>query len=174
MTIHNVMAERHPELLERLFEPMPRDRRGEVPPGKAPWWDQAVYSDYAGHVTAHYAPHYVISSQRFPDARRLTEMDLAALRCLDRMAEDPALRLDMEFRPGDIQFVHNHTILHDRTAFEDWPEPERKRHLLRLWLAAPGARPLPPIFAERWGGTEIGDRGGIVCEGTRPHAPLEP
>ena len=49
---------------------------------------------------------------------------------------DPDLRLDMEFMPGDMQFLHNHTILHARTAFEDWPEPERKRHLLRLWLAA--------------------------------------
>lgn len=37
----------------------------------------------------------------------------------------------MEFRPGDVQLVHNHTVLHDRTSFEDWPEPERKRHLLR-------------------------------------------
>jgi len=50
----------------------------------------------------------------------------------------------MEFLPGDMQFVHNHTTLHDRTAFEDWPEPENKRHLLRLWLAAPGARPPMP------------------------------
>ena len=80
----------------------------------------------------------------------------------------------MEFQPGDMQFVHNHTVLHDRTAFEDWPEPERKRHLLRLWLAAPGARPLPPAYAERYGSVEIGNRGGIVCKGTRLHAPLEP
>ena len=84
------------------------------------------------------------------------------------------MRLDMEFRPGDMQFVHNHTTLHDRTAFEDWPEPERKRHLLRLWLAAPGARPLPPAYAERYGSVTIGDRGGIICSGTKLHAPLEP
>ena len=73
-----------------------------------------------------------------------------------------------------MQFVHNHTILHDRTAFEDWPEPESKRHLLRLWLAAPGARKLPPIYAERYGSITIGDRGGIICPDTRLHAPLEP
>jgi len=80
----------------------------------------------------------------------------------------------MELRPGDMQFLHNHTCLHDRTAFVDWPEPERKRHLLRLWLAAPDARPLPPVFAARYGSTAIGDRGGIICEKTRLHAPLEP
>jgi hypothetical protein len=64
--------------------------------------------------------------------------------------------------------------LHDRTAFEDWPEPERRRHLLRLWLACPGARELPPAFAARYGSIEIGNRGGIVVAGMRLNAPLDP
>jgi hypothetical protein len=38
----------------------------------------------------------------------------------------------------------------------------------------PGARPLPPVFAECYGGVAIGDRGGIICKGTRLHAPLKP
>ena len=46
------------------------------------------------------------------------------------------------------------------------------RHLLRLWLAPPGARRLPPVFAECYGDLTIGDRGGIICKGTRLHAPL--
>jgi hypothetical protein len=90
------------------------------------------------------------------------------------LAGDPELRLDMSFMPGDIQFLHNHTILHARTGYEDWPEAERKRHLLRLWLAPPAARPLPPVFAECYGGVAVGDRGGIICKGTRLHAPLVP
>jgi hypothetical protein len=72
-----------------------------------------------------------------------------------------------------MQWVHNHTMLHDRTSYEDWPEPERKRHLLRLWLAAPGARPLPPVYAERFGKVDIGDRGGIIVQGSVMNAPLE-
>ena len=76
--------------------------------------------------------------------------------------------------PGDIQFLHNHTILHARSAYEDWPEVERKRHLLRLWLARrmPGRcrRSSPNVY----GGITVGDRGGIICKGTRLHAPLEP
>jgi hypothetical protein len=64
-------------------------------------------------------------------------------------------------------------MLHDRTAFEDWPEPERKRHLLRLWLAVPGARPLPAVYAERFGKITIGDRGGIIVPGSSLNAPLE-
>jgi len=173
MAVYNAMCERHPELVGRLFKPMPTDRRGEVPVGKKPWFELPIYNDYMGYLSALYAPHYVRSSQRFPEAPRLTEDDLKALDCFDRLAEDTTLRIDMELRPGDIQLVHNHTTLHDRTAFVDWPEPEKKRHLLRLWLAAPGARPLPAGYAERWGSVTIGDRGGIICEGTKLNAPLE-
>jgi len=174
MSVYNVMAAQRPDLLRRLLIPFATDRRGEVPDGKLPWFDLPVFNHHAGYLSAIYAPHYVRSSQRFPDARRLTAEDMAALDMFDRLAEDPELRLDMEFQPGDMQFVHNHTTLHDRTAFEDWPEPDRKRHLLRLWLAAPGARPLPPAYAERYGSVTIGDRGGIICFDTRTHAPLEP
>jgi len=45
-------------------------------------------------------------------------------------------------------------------------EPERKRHLFRLWLSVDGARPIPPVLAER-------TQGGIVLAGTRLKAPLE-
>ena len=93
---------------------------------------------------------------------------------LEMLAEDPEFHLDMEFAPGDIQFLHNHTVLHDRTAFVDWPAPERKRHLLRLWLCPQNGRPLPERYAHFGGSATIGDRGGIVCPGTKPHAPLTP
>jgi hypothetical protein len=174
MAIYNVMAERRPDLAQRLFRPFATDRRGEVPVGEKPYFSLPVYNDHAGYLSAIYSRTYINSGQRFPDAPRLTPEDVEALDMFDDLANDAELRLDMEFRPGDMQFVHNHTCLHDRTAFVDWPQPERKRHLLRLWLAAPGARPLPPIYAERYGSITIGDRGGIICEKTRLHAPLEP
>jgi hypothetical protein len=174
MAIYNEMATRRPDLVRRLFQSFPTDRRGEVPEGKKPFFEMPVYNDYAGYLSAIYSGTYIRSAQRFPEARQLSAEDLEALEMLDTLANDSDLRLDMELRPGDMQFLHNHTILHDRTAFLDWPEPERKRHLLRLWLAAPGARPLPPVFAERYGSTTIGDRGGIICPQTRLHAPLEP
>ena len=55
----------------------------------------------------------------------------------------------MQFQPGDIQWLNNHVILHSRTAYEDHPEPERKRLLLRLWLNHAGARPLDDNFANK-------------------------
>jgi Taurine catabolism dioxygenase TauD, TfdA family len=174
MTLHNVMAARRPDLLERLYQPFPGDRRGEVPPGKAPFYEAPVFNEHAGLLSVLYSRLHIGSAQRFPEARRLTDEDVAALDMLAELAGDPELRLDMNFMPGDVQFLHNHTILHARSAYEDWPEVERKRHLLRLWLAPPGARDLPPVFAECYGKLTVGDRGGIICEGTRLHAPLAP
>ena len=174
MTLHDVMARRRPDLLERLYQSFPVDRRGEVPVGKKPFYEAPVFNAHDGLLSVLYSRLHIGSAQRFPEARRLTAADIEALDMLATLADDPALRLDMQFLPGDIQFLHNHTILHARTAYEDWPETGRKRHLLRLWLAPPDARPLPPVFAECYGGITIGDRGGIVCEGTRPHAPLAP
>jgi hypothetical protein len=174
MAIYNEMAKRRPDLLRRLFRPFATDRRGEVPAGEKPYFDMPVYNEYEGYVSAIYSGTYIRSAQRFPEVPRFTAEDNEALEMFDDLANDAELRLDMELRPGDMQFLHNHTCLHDRTAFVDWPEPERKRHLLRLWLAAPDARPLPPVFAPRYGSTTVGDRGGIVCEKTRLHAPLEP
>jgi hypothetical protein len=174
MALHNVMAERRPDLLERLYQSFPVDRRGEVPEGKAPFYEAPVFNEYGDNLSVLYSRLHIGSAQRFPEARRLTPEDYEALDMLAALAGDPALRLDMTFLPGDIQFLHNHTILHARSEYEDWPEPERKRHLLRLWLAPPNARPLPPVFAECYGNLTIGDRGGIICKDTVPHAPLTP
>src|SRR5215471_9134480 len=174
MAVHNAMLQRRPDLLQRLYMPFPVDRRGEVPEGKAPFYEAPVFNDYAGRVSVLYSRLHIGSSQRFPEARRLAPEDIEALDMLAELAGDPELRLDMTFMPGDMQFLHNHTVLHARSAYEDWPEPERKRHLLRLWLSPPGARPLPPVFAECYGSLTVGDRGGIICKGTQLHAPLTP
>jgi hypothetical protein len=172
--VFNQLRRERPELLSRLLEPMPHDRRGEVPAGMKPYFDIPVFSWYAGQLTVFYQRQYFDSAQRFEEAPRLSADDRAALDLFDATCNDERLHLRMRLRPGDMQFVHNHTILHDRMAFEDWPEPKRARHLLRLWLACPGARPLPPAFAAPYGSVEIGDRGGIFVPGTRIHVPLTP
>ncbi len=172
-TIFNEMRRRRPDLLACLLEPLATDRRGEVPAGMKPYFEIPVFSWHEGFLTAIYQRQYIDSAQRFPDAPRLTPRHVEALDLFDALAEDPALNLSMRLEPGDVQFVHNHTLLHDRTAFEDWPEPARRRHLLRLWLAVPGARPLPEVFAQRYGSTTVGDRGGIVVPGTRLRVPID-
>lgn len=172
-TIFNEMRRRRPDLLKLLFEPVATDRRGEVPDGQKPYFQIPTFNWHKGFLTAIYQRQYIDSAQRFADAPRLTPAHVEALDMFDSLANDPTLNLFMEFKPGDVQLVHNHTMLHDRTGFVDWPEPERRRHLLRLWLAAADARPLPEVFAQRYGTVTIGDRGGIIVRGTKLHAPLE-
>jgi len=172
--LYNEMFRRRPDLAAVLFEPFYFDRRGEVAPGQNGWYRTPIFHWYADRLSVMYGNRYYIASgQRFPEVPRLTETQIEALDLFDALANDPANYLDIEFKPGDIQLIHNHVILHDRTDYEDWPEPERKRHLLRLWLCPPNGRPLPPVFADRYRSTEIGNRGGIVLPGVAMNAPLE-
>lgn len=172
LTIWNEMSARRPDLAAELLRPLATDRRGEVPAGMKPYFMIPPLSWHAGQLTVHYQRQYVDSAQRFADAPRLTAVQIEALDLFDRLADDPSLHFRMRLEPGDLQFVYNHTLLHDRTAFEDWPEPDRRRHLLRLWLTVPGDRPLPDCFAERFGSVTVGDRGGILVPGTTPTVPL--
>ena len=174
VTLHDEMRRRRPDLCAALFNPMPTDRRGEIPPGMLPWFEVPVFSWHQGMLTTIYAGQYIRSAQaNFPECRRLTGTEVEALAMLDSLANEPGINLGMEFLPGDMQFVHNHTCLHSRGDFEDWPEPERRRHLLRLWLAPQGARELPPAFAQRYGSLEVGNRGGIITQQTRLSFVLE-
>lgn len=172
-TIFNEMRRRRPDLLNVLLQPIETDRRGEVPEGSKPYFNIPVFNYHDGLVSAIYQRQYIESARRFPGVKPLSALQIEALDLFDQLANDPKLNLMMELEPGDIQLVHNHTILHDRTAFEDYPEPERKRHLLRLWLAPPGARPLPEVYAERFGSITPGDRGGVVVAGAKPTIPFD-
>lgn len=172
-TLYNRMRAQRPDLLEKLFDPMATDRRGEVPEGAKPWMTIPPLSWHAGRLTVFYQRQYIDSAQRFDEAMRLSPAHIEALDLFDALANDPALHFGMQLQPGDMQFVYNHAQLHDRTGFVDWPEADKQRHLLRLWLSVPGDRVLPECFKQRYGSIEIGQRGGIVTRETRLHAPLE-
>ncbi len=175
VTLHNELLRRRPDLWKQLFNPFPTDRRGEVPPGMLPWFELPVFNWHAGELSTIFSGQYIRSAQEnFPQARRLTAAEHEALDMLDALTNDPGLNLTIEFRPGDMQFVHNHQILHSRTDFEDWPELEKRRHLLRLWLAPAAARELPPAYAQRYGSIVPGNRGGIITQETKLTFILEP
>jgi hypothetical protein len=161
VTAYNEVLARRPDLVAALFDPVATDHRGEVPPGGRPWFSIPVLSWHAGHLSGIYQRRYIESAQRFADAPRLSARHREALDVFDAVLDDPAVHLEMDFRPGDMQFIHNHQILHDRTAFDDHPDRARRRHLLRLWLSPADGRELPEIFAERYGTVEPGRRGGV-------------
>jgi hypothetical protein len=164
VAVYNAMLKRRPDLARALCEPMYWDRRGEVPVGKDPWYVLPVFNFRDGWFSCRYGRQYIDSTQRFEQVPRMTPQQVEALDMMDALLAE--LTMNMQFQQGDIQFLFNHVILHGRTAFEDWPEPERKRHLMRLWLTIDGERPLPPVLAERV-------LGGIVTRDTVLKAPLE-
>jgi hypothetical protein len=173
VTLCNEIRRRRPDLLDCLFAPIETDRRGEVLDGEKPYFRVPIFNWHAGLLSAIYQRKYIDAARSLPGVPPYTLQQREALDLLDSLADDPTLHLRMEFHPGDVQLVHNHTLLHDRTAFVDWPELDRKRHLLRLWLAPPSARPLPKVFADRFGSITPGDRGGVKSRDGTLVAPLD-
>ena len=174
-TVYHEIAAQRPDLLEVLCRPFHIDRKGEIPWDQDETYEMAVFYPTAKEVTCIYARDFIEAAQRHPHVPLLSDKQTEALDLVDELASSSELRLDIEFKPGDIQLLHNHQILHARTAYEDWPEPDRKRHLLRLWLSTTDGRELPKDFEARYGKFVSGHpRGGIRVAGSIPDAPLNP
>jgi hypothetical protein len=173
--IYNEMLKQQPDLAAALAGPIYRDRRGEVPEGGGEWCVVPVFNPMPdGGLVTNYARLTVEKAQRFPEVPRLTPEIVAAFDLLDSLAASPEFYLDMEFLPGDMQFLNNHWTLHSRTAYEDFPEPENRRHLFRLWLACDDGPAVPDAYTKVWqGATSKGRPAGIRVPGVKLNAPLE-
>lgn len=173
VAIHNQMIRRRPDLARALAGDWYRDRREEVPPDKKPWFVLPVFNYVDGHLMVNWQGQYIRSAQRFDDVPKFTASQHQAMELLTELAMELShgVRLD----EGDTLFLHNHVVMHSRTAFEDFEEPGRRRHLFRLWLATPGGRPIPDALLDRYVGLVPGQRpSGIVVEATRLCTPLTP
>ena len=149
VTIHNRLVEERPDLAAALYEPFPYDFRGEQAEGAAGFYELPVFTEWDGRLFVRAIPPYIVASQRHPDAPRLTPVQQEALGALVRMADDPANHVQMELRPGDMQFINNFHVLHGRTAYEDDREGGKIRHLKRLWLETTVLTDRPPYFQHR-------------------------
>jgi hypothetical protein len=148
--VHNQILADRPDLLEVLYQPYYCDVRGEEPPGRRPYYVEPRFSIYNGRLFTQHGRTYIDSAQRFPEVPRLTPKQDEAMKLVDSLCGSDRFRLDMDFRRGDIQLLNNRVILHSRTDFEDYAEPDQKRLLLRLWLRTPGYAELPPYFLPRY------------------------
>jgi Taurine catabolism dioxygenase TauD, TfdA family len=150
LTVHNVMLEEYPEALERLYRGYVFHRRGEEKPGDLPYtpYRVPVYSNTEGKVSARYVRTYVEAGEAAA-GRPMGEAELAVLDRFEEVTKRPELMLEFTLRPGEMYFINNYTILHARTAFEDFEEEDRRRHLLRLWLEVPHMRPVHPHIQSR-------------------------
>lgn len=133
--IYNEIQAQRPDLIGRLFEPMALDLRGEERPGDPGFilLPPCCYTDGNGLSTFYHSEYFRSAARHDGVAHDQAISELLDL--YDSLCLRPELQLDMWLEPGDMQFISNHTTVHSRTAYEDWPERTRKRHLLRLWLS---------------------------------------
>jgi len=164
VTVYNEILKQTPELLPELTAPSHWSLHGEINPGEKPWYDLSVFNFEDGYFSAKGVSSHIMKSQAIPEVPRYSEKRLEAF---DKYRETAvAVSTTVDVIPGDINFLHNHVVLHSRDAFEDWPEPERKRHLYRLWLNDDEhARPIPQVFRD--------NIQGLWVEGVKPHADID-
>lgn len=149
MSVHNEILARHPEFLPPLYEGVPYIHIEEA--GDMRSWKEPVFSVTDGVLSCSIRRNTVQKAIE-RSGMAMTQLETEALAFFDSVAEDPAFVLEMELEPGDIQFVNNYTILHGRTAFDDDPAPDRKRHLVRLWLKFFTPRPTAAFIRDQYNG----------------------
>jgi alpha-ketoglutarate-dependent taurine dioxygenase len=137
-TVHNALLERHADILPRLYRPFWYDRHAEHEPGEPTTFAAPIF-EYGQTLNARLALSEIYAGYKLREERIDNETE-AALGAIKAVFDRPELRVELDFQPGQIQFVNNRATGHARTEFVDHPEPERKRHLVRLWLRDRGSR----------------------------------
>ncbi len=161
-TVYNEMLATRPALLDSLFAGFRYHRRGEQLPGEPAITPEPVpiLSEEEGQMSVVFLRAYIeMAAQEL--GTPLGADFVAALDSFEDVAARPDVRLEFTLEEGHAIFFNNCVVLHNRTAFEDGPDPARKRHLLRLWLMLDGRRPLAPAV-HAYKGTR-----GIVGRGDR-------
>ena len=143
VTVYNELLNRYPHLVDRLYQPFHLDTHGE---GGVKTLPIAPCRFFNGKLKTFYHSDYFRSAFNFPHVGEMSDDVKTLLDTYEQIAEDPNNYIDMDLEPGDIQLVSNHTVLHARTAYTDYEDPEERRHLLRLWLSLPAEQPMKESF----------------------------
>ena len=180
-TIYNEILASRPELVEPLFTGFRYHRRGEESPGEPAItpYRVPVLSESEGVLSVVWLRAYIEMAAK-ELGTPLTDDERAALDYFEEVGQRDDVKLTFMLEPGQMIFFNNCVMLHNRTSFEDDPDPARKRHLLRLWLMLDGGRPLVPEVHAYKGttgivgheGTTTYYRGNAIPDDDRPTKPV--
>lgn len=160
LAVHNAMLKQAPELLELLYAPFYHARAAWEVEGEDSVYQLPIFSICNGYPACRYLRHFITMAQQLPGVPKLTAQQIQALDLFETLVSSPTYCLDMDFLPGDIQFLNNFVSLHSRAGYVD--DPARKRHLLRLWMSVPNSRPLVEAFRPLYREVAAGKfRGGL-------------
>jgi alpha-ketoglutarate-dependent taurine dioxygenase len=134
---HNEMRRRHPELLGRMYEDFVFDRQREHAPDDVKVLRHPLFEVDEGRLIARLSRFQVMNGQTLA-GEELDTRGQEAMEAFEAILREPGMVKEFFFEPGQIQIVDNRRCGHRRTGFTDWPEPERRRHLIRLWLRGEG------------------------------------
>ncbi|MBV9551239.1 MAG: TauD/TfdA family dioxygenase, partial [Alphaproteobacteria bacterium] len=161
LAVHQEIAAARPDLLPVLYRGFPYHRRGEEAPGQpcVTPYDIPVFSVTRGEMSVFMVRE--IFNAAFRELKRtFTPEEIEAIDLFRTTAQ--RLQFETRLEAGEATFLNNYTVMHARSEFDDWDEPERKRLMLRLWLDAERKqRPVVPtihIYENK------GGRSGIDCQ----------
>ena len=135
--LHNELLENHPDVLNTLYQLFCFDRRGQFKAGESPTSQFPIFQWNMGELTVRYLYYYIQVGHERAD-KTLTANQREALEVVEELLRRPDFRVEFNLQPGQMLFTNNRWILHNRTAFEDFTEPERRRHYVRIWLRQHG------------------------------------
>lgn len=139
--LHNELLTHHSAALATLYRPFLFDRRGQFAAGEREVTETPLFAWDGRELRLRYLHYYIqVGHERAgqpptPDQQR-------ALAAIEALLTREDLRVTFTLEPGQMLFANNRWILHNRTAFEDFEDPERRRHYVRLWLSASRSRSL--------------------------------
>lgn len=157
-----ILQRERPDLAEIALQNFYFSRNQEQAPDEAPFYAQPLFDFKDGRVFGKWNRNRVRTAQELEGVPLLTAEQRECTDLLDEILRRPEVMFTMWMEPGDLQLMNNHVLLHSRTSFEDFDEPERQRLLYRLWLAPPDSVELPESWAPYFRSTKAGTvRGGI-------------
>ena len=170
LALRNEVARLRPDLLAVMQEPFLHSYQGAQDPRQPPYYGCPIFCEQNGVFAARSNRKNIIAVERdFEQAPRLTPQQIESLDLLDDLMQSETFCYDMQLEPGDMQLLNSYVTLHSRTAFEDFDAPDRKRHLIRLWLAIASSQPLPEAWEEYFIDIRPGAvRGGMRGQGITP------
>ena len=164
IAIHNHLVENEPGLIKYLYEPFYYRRHNVDTGNELPYCRQPIFSVTEGKFACNLLRVLIDRAYAMPELPDMSEEQKRSLDAIEETASLTEMHFNFRQRPGDILFLNNWTTLHRRSEFIDFPEPEKKRHILRAWISPPNNRPIDPLFEDNYGD----HRAGKVRGGMRP------
>ena len=136
---HNVLLKEHPTALERLYQPFYFDRQAEHAPGDKKVDRFPVFS-YDGDQLLARVSEGLIKKGYSLAQETLDTGGTQALDLLKQFHSTPQNWAEFTLQRGQMQYLNNRQFLHSRTRYKDHSDPDKRRHMVRLWYRDWGSR----------------------------------